>query len=650
MRVSATLLAILISAPGLAWHGPPHQKITRAAVLSLPEAMQQVWGDERPKLIEHYCMLPDIFRSYHNNNDERWKPLQVFCAKPDGKWIHNVTWERADDLASIEYAMNGIIAGIRKSNLEGAAKHAGVLAHLLEDSTCPAHALSPKDSGQILADLLLPPSGKEDIYIHGSIEEIAPEFDLGRRVPRSVGRTVSEAARNLLERTYQTVKKNRANLLDIVRAIYSSDETKLDQFRLEAERTGAELLADALYTALVLSGEAPATTIIGVKLMKADRGASIPDYSVAFPRDCTSCQLMDGSVYEGQNSRELYFHVRVPVDRPKLERVKVHAGGLKVGEVIVEKDRLSFSHTDDTVVFDLPVEPRQRSSTLELHTRLSWPGIALRVEHAFEDRRAGKYASGDWPATQAQAALNLEFGMREAIRTLGLDKDVVENKLGVIHLMGFDTNYPLGHVDFPPHVHMIHRWPHFSGSQAPHFYIDADGLLTDNVVTIDGFRGMRSTRFNRGETFTSVDYKAQPLYEATITPEGHLRIGRSRGGVCTLQPDGRGFHKGARLICDGAESLLVKAEDDTSKGELRVQVGNRAPEAYLYDVDTGDLLEAQEDRLDSKSIRSTDFHVEPDATPVLEARQSQQSGEHEQPVDFVENFRRRVAEVLLHGR
>jgi len=257
------LLSVLLSAQCFAWHGPPHQQITRAAVLSLPAAMQEVWKAEKENLIQDYCMLPDIFRGYYSKNDERWKPLQVYCAKPDGKWIHNVTWERADDLASIEYAMNGVIDGIRKGNLESAGRHAAVLAHLLEDSTCPAHSLNPNGSVEIFADLIPPPPGKEEIRIHRAIEQVVPDFDLAGRVPRSAGRIVAEAARNLLERTYQQVKKNRANLLEVVRALYADDETKLNEFRLQAGRAGAELLADALYTALVLSGEAPATAIIG---------------------------------------------------------------------------------------------------------------------------------------------------------------------------------------------------------------------------------------------------------------------------------------------------------------------------------------------------------------------------------------------------
>ncbi len=97
--------------------------------------------------------------------------------------------------------------------------------------------------------------------------------------------------------------------------------------------------------------------------------------------------------------------------------------------------------------------------------------MVVRIEHAFLDRRAGKYATGEFPAVQRASALNLEFGLREALRDLKLDREVDSRGLGKIHLMGFDTNNPLGHVEYPPHIHLILRWPHFAGSQAPHFYL-----------------------------------------------------------------------------------------------------------------------------------------------------------------------------------
>ena len=177
----------------------------------------------------------------------------------------------------------------------------------------------------------------------------------------------------------------------------------------------------------------------------------------------------------------------------------VDVGPCAIGAVIVEKNRIPFTRDGGAIRFDLPVAPRARSSTVEVQTSLEWPGIVLRIEHAFPERRAGKYASGEFPEIQRAAALNLEFGLREAIRDLKLDRDVASRGLGKIHLMGFDTNNPLGHEDYPPHIHLILRWPNFAGSQAPHYYLSDDGrLLPDVSVTIDGMPHIAVSNFGKG--------------------------------------------------------------------------------------------------------------------------------------------------------
>jgi len=262
--------------------------------------------------------------------------------------------------------------------------------------------------------------------------------------------------------------------------------------------------------------------------------------------------------------------------------------------VIVEKSRIPFTTAGGSVVFDLPVAPRARSSTVEVQTSLEWPGIVLRIEHAFPDRRAGKYAAGEFPAVQRAAALNLEFGLREAIRNLNLDREVESRGLGKIHLMGFDTNNPLGHEDYPPHIHMILRWPHFAGSQAPHYYISERGLLLpDVIVTIDGLPYINATHIGKGVRTPSVDYLGETLFETQVTDDGGFALRRPGAGACTLKPLAAGeggFASGALAACDAGAAYRVRARDDTDRGEVRVTVNSQPEELYRYDVDTAVLV------------------------------------------------------------
>jgi hypothetical protein len=337
-------------------------------------------------------------------------------------------------------------------------------------------------------------------------------------------------------------------------------------------------------------------TIVGVKFLKADHGALARPLKIVIPADCAECVVLHGPFYEGQNAREVFFYLKVPVSKAVLKGISVDVGDLKIRAVVVEKSYLAIHRSGSDITFDMPIQPRDRSSTLELQTSLDWPGITLRVEHAFEDRRAGTYATGPWPAVERRAALNLEFGLREAIRSLGLDREVCEHGLGRIHLMGFDTNDPLGHEDSPPHIHIILRWPHFAGSQAPHFYLSDAGLLKGDVkVTIDGLPQIAETSFPEGAPVPAVDYLGEVLYDVAENADGSLTLRRPAVGSCVLQPlkaGNGGFASGSRVECTTGQAFSVVASDDIEAGVLKVAVDARPVEIYKYDPDTAVLLSA----------------------------------------------------------
>jgi hypothetical protein len=358
------------------------------------------------------------------------------------------------------------------------------------------------------------------------------------------------------------------------------------------------------FTAVCLIGCAPAvfagsagseTTVVGIKLMKTERGALAVHAALAVPADCALCAVLHGPFYEGQNAWELFFYLRVPASEKIIQHVQANVGGIAIRAVIIEKESVPFSQHGSFVEFAVPVEPRERSSTLEMQTNLEWPGLTVRIEHAYPDRGAGPYTKAAWPATERQAALNLEFGLREAIRRLGLDQEVYREGLGTIHLMGFDTNYPLGHEDFPPHIHIILRWPHFAGSQAPHLYLTSAGLLRGTVVTVDGLPAIGKSTVPDGTAFPAVDYRGQEVFQTSVEPNGDLLIERlgPKQAACRLQPAEKassiGFAAGVSVHCDGASDVHVRALDDTARGELQVWINSSAPEVYRYNPDTAVL-------------------------------------------------------------
>lgn len=356
------------------------------------------------------------------------------------------------------------------------------------------------------------------------------------------------------------------------------------------------LLVCALAPAESPIGGNLATTVVGIKLLKASPGTIGHLLTISLPADCPVCAVMHGPFYEGENTREIFFYLRIPVSTTVLKRVKVEVGNLDVRAVVVEKSYIQFRRSGSAISFDIPVQPRARSSTLELQTNLEWPGLTVRIEHAFKDRAAGKYGSSAWPALQRQATLNLEFGAREAIRALQLDQEVSSRGLGRIHLMGFDTNDPLGHEDYPPHIHIILRWPDFAGSQAPHFYLSSTGTIEGDVtVTVDGLPEIQPTIFPLGKPIPAVDYLGEIVFETVVNPDHSLTLRRPDFGWCTLRPvrpGDDGFASGVQVNCSTGAKLGVRAEDSTASGILRVFVDSKPGETYRYDPDTAVLLSA----------------------------------------------------------
>lgn len=291
--IKGVLLLLLpaMSVESLAWHTPPHQQITRAAINSLPVAMQEKLGSEQETLIMVNCMYPDQYRTLGNldpdklhdpvpkwlaeispRSRENWRrirtEMKIYCEMPDGRPMHNVTQNRQEDLDSLEFLLNSIVMEIRRDNIASAARYMGTLAHLIEDSTSPAHAgklpLVVMELRKLQPIPNPPPwvgrlneNGRplKPGELHAAIELTTLPFTLDARPPKRVGKTVSDATPQLLDRCYAIVEENRAHLLEMVRAVYADDTPVVERLRSRAARQGAELLADAYYTAFAIAAE-----------------------------------------------------------------------------------------------------------------------------------------------------------------------------------------------------------------------------------------------------------------------------------------------------------------------------------------------------------------------------------------------------------
>lgn len=206
---------------------------------------------------------------------------------------------------------------------------------------------------------------------------------------------------------------------------------------------------------------------------------------------------------------------------------------------------------------------------------------------------------------QRAAAANLEFGLLEAIRRLGLDHYVDDENLGRLFLMGFDTNYPHGHLDSPPHMHLTLWLPnyHATGSAIPHIYLTDEGLISHSLVGI--FHGsIPSQDYKPNDKFIAADNLGRPIFTLTITPEGWLNFARFDGATCAIVPTGHGFDTGTKVSCPSFPPVNIAVEDDLTHGAIQVHVDGALAESFLYDSDTGLVLQPSNEASGPRSAHS----------------------------------------------
>lgn len=250
MRLNGCVFLIASSLCCFAWDTPPHRRITQAAVDTLPQQLREQLGAETASLVEIYCILPDRYTELKHYGFVRKSPgprtleeMRPYCVRPDGEDVHSATWDRDEDLGSLVYLFERAIRSLSEKRPADAARFLGTLAHFVEDSLSPPHAVGGDELGA--------PN------LHGLLERSVPEFSLGGRSPRAAGQHIVPAAEAILARLYAGGDQNRRDLAAMAKAAQAGDEEALNTYRLRTGRTAAEILADALETVFEIAGSAP---------------------------------------------------------------------------------------------------------------------------------------------------------------------------------------------------------------------------------------------------------------------------------------------------------------------------------------------------------------------------------------------------------
>lgn len=328
----------------------------------------------------------------------------------------------------------------------------------------------------------------------------------------------------------------------------------------------------ALLCATVSLGASP--VVVSVKVIKAQPGRCSATPTLEVLEQGQAWQSLEEETFRGENDWEAYWNLETAALPTALPEVRVTCPGVKVSRVIVGRTDVPFEVAGEEAKFRL-VADTSRGQLIE--TVLDDPegGLPIYLHHNWEMRREREYKTIPWPARQIAAHNNFLFAAREALKFLGgFSPRNNENPFdGRIVLEGHETAATRGHMDFPPHFHiMLYPPGYIPGAQVPHFYLDEQGRVQRNSFVGLGIPGSGRT-FGPGEWCSMVDLQGKVGLELKITASGGLALRKGPGDEeLVLEPDSAGA---ATAVCvwQGTEKRCrCSVVDDAARGHMTITI------------------------------------------------------------------------------
>lgn len=239
---------------------------------------------------------------------------------------------------------------------------------------------------------------------------------------------------------------------------------------------------------------------------------------------------------------------------------------VKIQHVVSEKEYVPFIEKEQQISFEMEISRLiGATTTLSIHTLMRNPGQTLRLEHNQPSRNVGKYME-NYPKLQIQAVMHYMFATREIITHSRLGEQIHEKKLGHLLVLGFETNNPL-HTDFPPHWHLILRWPYRTGSQAPHIYVNEDGLNVNNRVSIDGIPKVTHT-YQANEWCHLKDFYGRTKVGIRVDDTGGYSLKTDVNTCYSVSPYGNNL---VNIYLNGQYLKSLQVIDDVATGQTLVK-------------------------------------------------------------------------------
>lgn len=314
-----------------------------------------------------------------------------------------------------------------------------------------------------------------------------------------------------------------------------------------------------------------------------------------------------GPTWSGENDREAFFTLASDDTQAPPPRLAMTCPGASIARVIVGHTDVKFTEVNDRLEFDAVAD---RSAGTLINNTLPDPlgtGWPIGVYHNWRIRADGAFASAPYPEAETRAVLNYLLAAREALRLMGGMGPKDERGFeGTINLLSFEVACGRGHVDSPPHVHIMLYVPGYTpGSQVPHFYMDAGGRIVRNSFVELGIPdSKRSGEYGPGDVCRLLDLKGRVGLECIITPEGGLVLRKPGGDEYLLAGDPETGPAAKVWVLRGGRRLAsATARDDAEAGVMTASVehyqgGKRVSsvtQTMRYDPFTGRVLNVETD-------------------------------------------------------
>ena len=352
-------------------------------------------------------------------------------------------------------------------------------------------------------------------------------------------------------------------------------------------------LVPILFAAVVCFGSTVllAETRFGAMVVKQTLGET-PAPELTLPDGWT---ILPEEEFTGVNVREYYFTIKNDADDAEPPMVQVHWPTVAIDQVVggdqVEK-------TDDGVRF-LCTAKKAPTGYVTVLPRAG--ALIMVICHNIPGRQAGPHRDRPYPKNEIAAQLNFLFASREMLSQAGFT-DSADSFDGDLYVQGFETHFPHGHRDFPPHFHIMAVWNGWKEVQATHFILSDQGKVMKNNHYV-----VENGVVNKDRSISQPPDVPIEITDRTGTVKFVLRVLPDSSGISMTCP---GSDRQYRLtsedatqsvslqICEDASSpwetvSTSSAVDDPIAGVLTVKTergGETLTEVWRYNPITADLL------------------------------------------------------------